>query len=224
MCCWQRGISPSTGKSSAMKRWRGCLRRSKPPACGADPARQPRCEQRHGLPLYRQYGGTHRNGHSPGVPGDLPGLWLEDSLLRDTASMSYVWEPAEDLWIIAIDGNTDSHSGWVDDETLSWLDKVLTQAEEEGKAVLPFSHQNLVRHNARFPFGYTFGNAMTVRELMADHGVNLNLSGHIHIQHIGEFDGLHEVTTSRSPLPRTTSAWWRSTRSGTPAIRSGNWT
>ena len=110
--------------------------------------------------------------------------------------MSYVWEPAEDLWIIAIDGNTDSHSGWVDDETLSWLDKVLTQAEEEGKAVLPFSHQNLVRHNARFPFGYTFGNAMTVRELMADHGVNLNLSGHIHIQHIGEFDGLHEVTTS----------------------------
>ena len=109
----------------------------------------------------------------------------EDSLLRDTASMSYVWEPAEDLWIIAIDGNTDSHSGWVDDETLSWLDKVLTQAEEEGKAVLTFSHQNLVRHNARFPFGYTFGNAMTVRELMADHGVNLNLSGHIHIQHIG---------------------------------------
>lgn len=120
----------------------------------------------------------------------------EDSLLRDTASMSYVWEPAEDLWIIAIDGNTDSHSGWVDDETLTWLDKVLTQAEEEGKAVLTFSHQNLVRHNARFPFGYTFGNAMTVRELMADHGVNLNLSGHIHIQHIGEFDGLHEVTTS----------------------------
>lgn len=58
----------------------------------------------------------------------------EDSLLRDTASMSYVWEPAEDLWIIAIDGNTDSHSGWVDDETLTWLDKVLTQAEEEGKA------------------------------------------------------------------------------------------
>ena len=43
---------------------------------GADLARQPRCEQRHGLPLYRQYGRTHRNGHSPGVPGDLPGLWL----------------------------------------------------------------------------------------------------------------------------------------------------
>lgn len=75
----------------------------------------------------------------------------EDSLLRDTASMSYVWEPAEDLWIIAIDGNTDSHSGWVDDETLSWLDKVLTQVEEEGKTVLTFSHQNLVRHNARVP-------------------------------------------------------------------------
>lgn len=27
------GISPSTGKSSAMKQWRGCLRRSKPPVC-----------------------------------------------------------------------------------------------------------------------------------------------------------------------------------------------
>ena len=85
-------------------------------------------------------------------------------------------------------------------EFLSKLEQMLAFLlplyQEEGKAVLTFSHQNLVRHNARFPFGYTFGNAMTVRELMADHGVNLNLSGHIHIQHIGEFDGLHEVTTS----------------------------
>lgn len=120
----------------------------------------------------------------------------EDSLLRDSESMSYVWEPAEDLWIIAIDGNTDSHSGWVDDKTLVWLDGVLTRAKEEGKAVLTFSHQNLVRHNARFPFGYTFGNAMEIRELLAGHGVSLNLSGHIHFQHIGSFDGIHEVTTS----------------------------
>ena len=120
----------------------------------------------------------------------------EDSLYRDTVSMSYVWEPAEDLWIIAIDGNTDSHSGWVDQETLTWLDEVLTRAKEEGKAVLTFSHQNLVRHNARFPFGYTFGNDMAIRELIAGHGVKLNLSGHIHIQHMGEFDGLQEVTTS----------------------------
>ena len=120
----------------------------------------------------------------------------EDSLYRDTESMSYVWEAAEDLWIIAIDGNTDSHSGWVDETTLTWLDGVLTRAREEGKAVLTFSHQNLVRHNARFPFGYTFGNAMNVRELLAGHGAKLNLSGHIHIQHIGEFDGLQEVTTS----------------------------
>ena len=120
----------------------------------------------------------------------------EDSLYRDTVSMSYVWEPAEDLWIIAIDGNTDSHSGWVDQETLTWLDEVLTRAKGEGKAVLTFSHQNLVRHNARFPFGYTFGNDMAIRELIAGHGVKLNLSGHIHIQHMGEFDGLQEVTTS----------------------------
>lgn len=84
----------------------------------------------------------------------------------------------------------------VDDKTLVWLDGVLTRAKEEGKAVLTFSHQNLVRHNARFPFGYTFGNAMEIRELLAGHGVSLNLSGHIHFQHIGSFDGIHEVTTS----------------------------
>lgn len=91
--------------------------------------------------------------------------------------MSYVWEPAEDLWIIAIDGNTDSHSGWVDDKTLVWLDGVLTRAKEEGKAVLTFSHQNLVRHNARFPFGYTFGNAMEIRELLAGHGCRSTCRG-----------------------------------------------
>ena len=94
----------------------------------------------------------------------------EDSLLRDTVSMSYVWEPAEDLWIIAIDGNTDSHSGWVDDETLAWLDKVLTQAEEEGKAVLTFSEADrelMLEAAGEFNLRYFTGRTVDYQEELA---------------------------------------------------------
>ena len=148
---------------------------------------------------YRYDGNTATKVESLSADGfrELYGEFgYRDSFSRDPESFSYAFELAEDFWVVAIDGNTDSHSGWVDQKTLDWLDGVLTQAEEQHAAVLTFSHQNLVRHNARFPYGYTFGNSMAVRDVLLEHGVKLNLSGHIHIQHMGEYDGLREVTTS----------------------------
>ena len=148
---------------------------------------------------YRYEGNTATKVESLSADGfrELYGEFgYQDSFSRDTESFSYAFRLAEDFWVVAMDGNTDSHSGWIDTETLDWLDGVLTQAEKEHAAVLTFSHQNLVRHNARFPYGYTFGNSMAVRDVLLEHGVKLNLSGHIHIQHIGEYDGLREVTTS----------------------------
>ena len=53
----------------------------------------------------------------------------EDSLLRDTASMSYVWEPAEDLWIIAIDGNTDSPDASYESDWYSGYERIRRSSE-----------------------------------------------------------------------------------------------
>ena len=119
-----------------------------------------------------------------------------DSLTHDDGSFSYAYELAEDLWLVAIDANSEENPGWVKDSTLKWLDETLTQAEEQGAAVITFTHQNTLRHNALFPFGYTIINNQSVQDVLLDHSVALNLSGHIHLQHVGTLDGFSEITTS----------------------------
>ena len=119
-----------------------------------------------------------------------------DSLTHDDGSFSYAYELAEDLWLVAVDANSEENPGRVKDSTLKWLDETLTQAEEQGAAVITFTHQNTLRHNALFPFGYTIINNQSVQDVLLDHSVALNLSGHIHLQHVGTLDGFSEITTS----------------------------
>lgn len=119
-----------------------------------------------------------------------------DSITHDESSFSYAYALAEDLWLVAVDANSEEHPGWVKDSTLQWLDETLARAEEEGAAVITFTHQNTLRHNGLFPYGYTILNNQSVQDVLLKHGVGLNLTGHIHLQHIGTLGGLREVTTS----------------------------
>ena len=124
------------------------------------------------------------------------GFGYGESIRHDPASFSYAYPLAGDLWVVMLDANTEAAPGSLGAQTLAWLEETLAEAEREDIAVVTVTHQNLLRHNAQFPYGYTLYNCDRVRELLTDYGVALNLSGHIHLQHISESGGLTEVATS----------------------------
>ena len=106
-----------------------------------------------------------------------------DALSRDAASLSYVADLGGGVRVLLIDVNSGSH-GTVTPETLDWATKQLKAARRDGCTVIAVSHQNLYRHSPRFSFGYEINNCAELAALYEKYGVQLNLSGHLHIQHI----------------------------------------
>ena len=121
---------------------------------------------------------------------------LDDALARDDASLSYVAEVTPSLWALMLDVNADG-SGTVTAPTLQWVEQQLQRAAQEGVHVLAVSHQNLLKHNSLFVYGYVIGNRTPLLELYEKYGVICNLSGHIHMQRTSQSDnGLPEIVTS----------------------------
>ena len=74
--------------------------------------------------------------------------------------------------------------GKLSDSTYEWLEKHLKEAKEKNKKVIAVTHHSLVDHNDLMNKGYTLEDNQRLVELYAKYDVILNLSGHLHIQHI----------------------------------------
>lgn len=121
----------------------------------------------------------------------------QDALLRDRASLSYVVELLPNLWVLLVDVNTAEAPGCLTEQTLSWVERQLKDAAQNGAWVLAVSHQNLLQHNGIFTAGYRMENADCLLALYESYGVICNLSGHLHIQHIAQSGtGLPDIATS----------------------------
>ena len=103
------------------------------------------------------------------------------ALSRDTDSFSYIYEANPHLRILMIDTNT-SVKGFVADGTLQWIEKELKSAKFSGADVIAVTHQNLHIHSELLYFSYQLYNADKLLTLFKKYDVDLNLSGHIHIQ------------------------------------------
>jgi hypothetical protein len=57
------------------------------------------------------------------------------------------------------------------------------------------SHQNVLKQNDRLYEGYVIDNYQDVNALLKKYGVTLNLSGHSHLQHTSQEDGLTDICT-----------------------------
>ena len=119
-----------------------------------------------------------------------------DARSRDEASFSYMYELSPDLWLLALDVNTPEAPGSLREETLRWAEEQLQEASRAGARVIGVSHQNLMQHYTGFAFGYQIFNAALLEDLYAQYGVRLHLSGHMHLQHIGQDDNVTEIATS----------------------------
>lgn len=112
----------------------------------------------------------------------------------DKSSASYVAKLSESLYVIMLDTNSYSQN-YLGEQALIWLENVLKEISKPDVHILGVSHQNLLEHNFMFTEGFMIKNAQRIEEIYKKYNVKLNLSGHMHIQHI-EDRGVAEIVTS----------------------------
>jgi len=124
-------------------------------------------------------------------------LGFDQAIDRDPYSLSYIAEPVSGVRILMLDVNTQFMEGIVAQNTFTWLENVLSRAQQDGAKVIAVSHQNLYAHSSLLYQGYVILNASMLESLYARFGVTANLSGHIHMQHTAAPEGKPpEIVTS----------------------------
>ena len=101
-------------------------------------------------------------------------------------TLTYSCEPADGLTLIGIDSGPD---GLLAAATLDWVCRQAEQARTDGRRVLVMIHHALMPHFAgedRLVPGSVVQHCETVRNRLADAGVQVVLTGHIHISDIAK--------------------------------------
>ncbi len=114
---------------------------------------------------------------------------------RDESSFSYAYALTNDLWILTLDANTEANPGSVSTETLRWAETVFKKAKEENARIITCTHQNVLKQSEMVYMGYVIWNFGEIASLMRYYDVLVNLSGHSHLQHTSEENGLTDICT-----------------------------
>ncbi|MBR3343892.1 MAG: metallophosphoesterase [Solobacterium sp.] len=125
----------------------------------------------------------------------MSGYGMDGALSKDSSSFSYVYELRDDLWLLALDCNTEAEPGSVSSGTLRWAELQLKKAKESGAHVISVTHQNVLPQSSMLADGFIISNASQVQSVLKSGGVQLNLSGHSHLQHVSQEDGLTDICT-----------------------------
>ncbi len=133
---------------------------------------------------------------------------------------SYVVEPVEGLWLLALDANVyvQQEGEWkgsslgfnqaidAKKHQLDWIKKVSLEAKKRGKTLISFSHYPLVdfHEQASEEMKILFGNqkfqlarvpSKSISEHYASAGIKLHFAGHMHINDTGIFQSLNNQLT-----------------------------
>ena len=117
-----------------------------------------------------------------------------DAMKRDGASLSYLAEINDSIWLLCMDTNryeehttTSITSGRILPETMVWALDILREAKEKGIAVLGMMHHGLVEHlpyQAAFFPHYLVDEWEKNADLLADAGLKVMFTGHFHANDI----------------------------------------
>jgi len=123
-----------------------------------------------------------------------------EALMRDETSLSYVAEPVDGLWILALDstrsdenepGGEEVTGGAFTQAQVDWIEEVLQDARAEGATVIGMMHHGVVEHwdgQAKLHPEYLVEDYPWVGELLASYGVRVVFTGHYHAQDIARAD------------------------------------
>ena len=110
------------------------------------------------------------------------------------AGFSYTVKVSDSLWVAMTDVSWYRDGaqtfGLFTDRHEAWLDSVLSAASEAGAQVVTATHHSLLPHTEFSRDNFLMFGSGQMASLAARYGVKLNLSGHLHIQHIAREDGL----------------------------------
>ena len=113
------------------------------------------------------------------------------------ANLSYLAPVTDELWLAVTDvsfyqGGAQTF-GLFTAGHADWLEDAMHRAEAAGATLITATHHSLLTHTefSRDSF-LMFGNE-SMAALARAHGTRLNLSGHLHVQHIAEADGLADA-------------------------------
>ncbi|MDR0496724.1 MAG: metallophosphoesterase [Treponema sp.] len=131
---------------------------------------------------------------------DFAGLYRDfgfsKALMRDNDSLSYVVEPVEGLWLLALDacryrenmpGKEEIVSGRISQKTADWIAGVLQVAVNRNKAVMVMMHHGVVEHwkgQAKLHPDYLVNDYSGIGKFLASWNVRLVFTGHYHAQDI----------------------------------------
>ena len=166
-------------------------------------------------PLAESYSGEETQPVDSISPDDFARIYAdfgyEGALRWDTDSLSYVAEPVEGLWLLALDdcryrenkpGQEEIVGGKISQATVSWIADVLNDAIRQDKAVMVMNHHGIVEHWAgqkKLHPDYLIEDHGHFGEFLASYNVRLAFTGHYHAQDItrGAFSGeyLYDVET-----------------------------
>lgn len=108
----------------------------------------------------------------------------------DKQTLSYVAEVSEGVRMLAINcDSTDDTKGVIDDRMLDWAQKQIAKSKEDGCCMFAICHYPVI---PSVPVFDLVGDAKVkqwrkVASFLADNGIELILTGHMHIQSINEF-------------------------------------
>ncbi|WP_055665444.1 metallophosphoesterase [Desnuesiella massiliensis] len=132
-----------------------------------------------------------------------------EAISRDENTLSYLVSPSEDIWLLMLDtaqyGNNEALGfpqvyGMISEETLQWIKKCSDLAKEHQAKLITVMHHNLLDHNNLLKENYTLDNNEDAIEVLQNCGVDLVLSGHIHIQDIALYKkdnkSIYDIATS----------------------------
>jgi 3',5'-cyclic AMP phosphodiesterase CpdA len=123
-----------------------------------------------------------------------------EALDRDTNTLSYVVEPMDGLWLLALDSSIYPDqkivgytpvSGEFKNETIVWILEKLAQAKVQGKNVIGMMHHGILEHftsQATFFNEYVVADWQNVSQTFADAGLKMVFTGHFHANDITAMD------------------------------------
>lgn len=119
----------------------------------------------------------------------------------DSASLSYVVPLSTNIWLFCLDNcarveEKPLRHGELREETFGWLEENLKKARKYGAYPLVAGHYNLAYHNLIFRESFTMRNHERVAMLLKKYETSLFLSGHMHMQHMEQQNGIMDIATS----------------------------
>jgi 3',5'-cyclic AMP phosphodiesterase CpdA len=123
------------------------------------------------------------------------GFGYAEAISRDAGSLSYVVQPFAGLRLFMLDSNIYQYNnalgmpvseGEIKAASRAWLKTEAEAAKKAGCRLIAAMHHSLTEHNAVARQSWTVADSPAIAELFASLGINLVLTGHIHVQSIAQ--------------------------------------